>query len=127
MPVATSAMAATVPVSESNCSSDIPLPRDRGRKEFPKRIPIWRMEEHHGLLRLCLSIDRACMTEGAEPRLATVGPHAGCADATVGHVFHEHMRHHIIDRYTTRCGAVEYPPSPLIVRAEIVESEWRRA
>src|SRR5262245_52504038 len=67
------------------------------------------------------------MTERAEPRFAPVGPHTGCADPTVWHVLHKHVRHHVIDRYAARSGAVEDLASPVIVRSEIVESQWTRA
>src|SRR5215468_8324671 len=66
------------------------------------------------------------MAERAEPRFATVGPHAGCADPTVWHVLHKHVRHHVVDRYAARNGGVEDLASPLIVRSEIVESQWTR-
>src|SRR5262249_18789066 len=85
------------------------------------------MEEYHRFLRLSLPIDRARMSERAEPRFAAVGPHAGRADPTVWHVLHEHVRHHVIDRYAARSGAVEHPASPLIVRSAIIESQWTRS
>src|SRR5262249_29813809 len=53
--------------------------------------------------------------------------HTGRADPAVWHVLHEHVRHHVIDRYAARSGAVEHLASPLIVRSEIIESQWTRA
>src|SRR5262249_48493444 len=103
------------------------LPSDRSRKKFTKQVAIRRMEKSHRFLRLGLPIDRARMTERAEPRFAAVGPHAGCADPTVWHVLHKHVRHHVIDRYAARNGAVEDPASPLVVSSEIVERQWTRA
>src|SRR5580692_2405230 len=85
------------------------------------------MEQCDRFLRLGLPIDRARMTERAEPRFAPVGPHPGCADPAVWHVLHKHVRHHVIDRYAARSGAVEHVASPLIVRSEIIESQWTRA
>src|SRR5262249_46428773 len=85
------------------------------------------MEQCHRLLRLGLPIDRARVTERAEPRFAAVRAHAGGTDPTVWHVLHEHVRHHVIDRYAARCGVVEHLASPLIVRSEIVEGQWTRA
>src|SRR5215813_12203503 len=84
------------------------------------------MEECHRLLHLGLPIDRARMAERAEPRFAAVGAHAGCADPAVWHVLDEHVRHDVIDRYAAGGGAVEHLASPLIVRAEIVESQQTR-
>src|SRR5262245_56046294 len=84
------------------------------------------MEKCHRFLRLGLPIDRARMTERAEPRFAVVAPHAGCADPSVWHVLHKHVRHHVIDRYAARSGAIEHLASPLIVRSEIIESQWTR-
>src|ERR1700722_14935348 len=103
------------------------LPGNRSRKERPKRVAIRRMEKCHRFLHPGLPIDRAGMTERAEPRFAPVGPHAGCADPAVWHVLHKHVRHHVIDRYAARSGAVEHVASPLIVRSEIIESQWARA
>src|SRR5580704_467137 len=85
------------------------------------------MEKYHRFLRLGLPIDRARMTERAEPRFAPVGPHPGCADPTVWHVLQKHVGHHVIDRYAARSGAIEHLASPLIVRSEIIESQWTRA
>src|SRR5262245_27872403 len=104
-----------------------PLPSDRCRKELSKRLAIRRMEKCDRLLRLGLPIDRARMTERAEPRFAAVGPHPGRADPTVWHVLHEHVRHHVIDRHAARGSGVEHLASPLIVRSEIIESQWTRA
>src|SRR5215831_1983810 len=67
------------------------------------------------------------MAERAEPRFAPVGPHTGCADPTVWHVLHKHVRHHVIDGNAARSGVVEHLASPLIVRSEIVESQWTRS
>src|SRR5262249_19081105 len=103
------------------------LPSDRSRKELPKRVAIRRMKKCHRFLRLGLPVDRARMTDRAEPRFAPVGPHTGCADPTVWHVLHKHVRYHVIDRYAARSGAVEHLASPLIVRSKVVESQWTRA
>src|SRR5262249_51884853 len=74
-----------------------------------------------------LPIDCARMTERAESRFAPVGPHARCADPTVWHVLHKHVRHDVIDGYAARNGAVEHVASSLIVGSEIIESQWTRA
>src|SRR5262249_42328407 len=48
-------------------------------------------------------------------------------DPAVWHVLHEHVRHHVIDRYSARSGAVEHLAGVRIVGSEIIKRQWRRA
>src|SRR5215468_6271531 len=100
------------------------LPSDRSRKELPKRVAVRRMEKCHRFLRLGLPIDRARMTERAESRFAPVGPHVGCADPTVWHILHKHVRHDVVDGYAARSRAVEHFACLLIVGSEVIKSQW---